>query len=80
MLPALISTMASTGNSCSAETLRRIASKIGSNDSLLRCRPRSTSCTITSRSRPFDLDGERRARACAEMLVAAFDGGSMSCG
>ncbi len=35
MLPALISTIASTGNSCSDETERRMASMTGSNDALV---------------------------------------------
>ncbi len=80
MLPALISAIASTGSSCSAETCRRIASKISSKPCVSRCRSRSISLHDHEPLAAARLDGHRRAAAARKLGWHCSTVRSMSCG
>ena len=74
MLPALISTIASTDISCSTAIWRRIASNASAKAARSRCRPRSVSCTITSRSWPSTSTENAAPAPARRRRMAPFDG------
>ena len=74
MLPALISTMASTGISCSAETARRMASNTAFSSSGLRLRPRSISATMHQPLATAHVDREGGAGDRSQQRMRLLDG------
>ncbi len=74
MLPALIKTMASTGISWSAETLRRMAEKTSSNSSGVRF---AATFDFDHRAQPLaaaNIDGDDGAGPGSQERVCPFDG------